>query len=725
MRIPFNRLSAIYCLLPLLFIAQLGFAQGKPSVKWGRLNLLAFDTTWKYHDGPAKQQFFESDYDDHDWQTVKNDFLQNLPGNITIRPILAVFRKKFNVPDSLKNRRFELFVDQFGASEIYLDGKLVYRFGSLTEQSRDEIILQKAVQLVLDSQSSHLLAIYYSSHIRESVISRFDLINYDIALSPLVPQFDNTMEPSPHALVSLSIILVFCLFFCFVYGFYPYRLASLMSALMLANFSLIFLAGVVDIFTSVNSFIITNDLWQIGFTLNPGWNLLFLYSLYYRKLPKRSWIPAGLMIVSVPFVLYYSPFPFHIIVPLLALYQIESWRILILGIRNKRTGFWILFIGEAISIFGSLISIFDLFNFFPWYLTTTQTVLAIVTDLSFPLTLALQLAWEFGSANRDLRRQLAQVSDLSNKNLEQEKEKQQILASQNEMLEKQVAERTFQVVSQKEEIEKQRDQVTTTLGELRATQNQLIQSEKMASLGELTAGIAHEIQNPLNFVNNFSEVNTELIDEMKKEIDAGNMNQIKSITADLQLNTEKITHHGKRADAIVKGMLQHSRKSTGLKEPTDINALAAEYLRLSYQGLRARDKTFNAGMETRFDESIGKINIVPQDLGRVLLNLYNNAFYAISERAKQESGRYEPTVTVSTKKLADYVVISVMDNGTGIPQKVLDKIFQPFFTTKPTGQGTGLGLSLSYDIVKAHGGELNVNTKEGLGTEFVIRIPVT
>jgi two-component system, NtrC family, sensor kinase len=724
MRYPFYRLLAICCVLFMSLTAELGFAQGKPSAKWGRLNLLAVDSTWKYYNGPAKQQFLERDFDDHEWQTVKNDFLLNIPGNISTRPILAVFRKKFDVPDSLKNRRFELFVDQFGASEIYLDGKLVYRFGTLTGQPKDEIILQKAIQLFLDSQSYHLLAIYYSNHIRESVISRFELINYDIALSPLNPPFDNTKEPDHHALISFSIILVFCLFFLVVYGFYPYRLASLMSALMLANFSLIFLAGVVNISTNINSFILTNDLWQIAFTLNPGWNLLFVYSLYYGKLPGRSWIPAGLMIISVPFVLLHSPFPFQVIVPLLALYLIESWRILILGLRKKRTGFWILVIGESISIFGSLVSIFDLFNFFPWYLTNTQTILAIITDLSFPLTLALQFAWEFGSANRDLQKQLVQVKDLSDKNLEQEKEKQQILANQNEMLEKQVTERTLQVVLQKEEIEKQRDQVTVTLGELRATQNQLIQSEKMASLGELTAGIAHEIQNPLNFVNNFSEVNTELIEDMKKEIDAGNMEQIKNIATDLEQNTEKITHHGKRADAIVKGMLQHSRKSTGQKEPTDINALADEYLRLSYQGLRARDKTFNATLETNFTENLGKISVVPQDMGRVLLNLFNNAFYAVSERGKLGVIGYEPTISVSTKKLNGKMEISIKDNGTGIPEKNLDKIFQPFFTTKPTGQGTGLGLSLSYDIIKAHGGELNVDTKEGIGTEFVIQIPV-
>jgi signal transduction histidine kinase len=271
-----------------------------------------------------------------------------------------------------------------------------------------------------------------------------------------------------------------------------------------------------------------------------------------------------------------------------------------------------------------------------------------------------------------------------------------------------------------------------TLNELKLTQEQLVQSEKMASLGELTAGIAHEIQNPLNFVNNFSEVNKELLVEMKDEIAKGNLETVKEIATDVINNEEKINHHGKRADTIVKGMLQHSRSIKGTKEPTDINALADEYLRLAYHGLKAKDKSFNATLKTVFDKGIGNINIIPQDLGRVILNLINNAFYAVNEKKKAYQPHstgvavaYEPTVIVSTKKAGDKVEISVKDNGNGIPQKVLDKIFQPFFTTKPTGQGTGLGLSLSYDIIKAHGGELKVETKEGEGSVFSIVLPVT
>ncbi|HQZ75213.1 MAG TPA: ATP-binding protein [Chitinophagaceae bacterium] len=285
-------------------------------------------------------------------------------------------------------------------------------------------------------------------------------------------------------------------------------------------------------------------------------------------------------------------------------------------------------------------------------------------------------------------------------------------------------EETIEELEQKRKaIEETNSALQKSLEELKAAQAQLIQSEKMASLGELTAGIAHEIQNPLNFVNNFSDVSTELVDEMNEEINKGNLEDAKQIAQDLKQNLEKINHHGKRAGDIVKGMLQHSRSSSGQKELTDINALADEYLRLAYHGLRAKDKTFNAAMKTDFDETIGLIKIIPQDIGRVVLNLITNAFYAVTERKKLQPEGYEPVVAVGTKKEAGKVEICVSDNGTGIPQKVMDKIFQPFFTTKPTGQGTGLGLSLSYDIVKAHGGELKVETKEGEGSEFIIQLP--
>jgi two-component system, NtrC family, sensor kinase len=318
--------------------------------------------------------------------------------------------------------------------------------------------------------------------------------------------------------------------------------------------------------------------------------------------------------------------------------------------------------------------------------------------------LVLSYSWVLLQRFRNLQNRIAQQE------IERQKEKTVLIEQKKIELEKKVEERTAEL--------------KLSFENLQSTQHQLIQSEKMASLGELTAGIAHEIQNPLNFVNNFSEVNRELIDEASQAIVAGNIHEAIELLSSLKINEEKINIHGQRADSIVKGMLLHSRSSSGQKEPIDVNALADEYLRLSYHGLRAKDKSFNATIQTDFDSSIGKIGIVPQDMGRVLLNLYNNAFYAVWEKANLRLSGYIPTVSVTTKREGDYVRIVVSDNGTGVPQKVIDKIFQPFFTTKPTGQGTGLGLSMSYDIIKSHGGELTVESMEGEGAKFIIRVPV-
>ncbi|MGN6602941.1 MAG: sensor histidine kinase [Ginsengibacter sp.] len=335
--------------------------------------------------------------------------------------------------------------------------------------------------------------------------------------------------------------------------------------------------------------------------------------------------------------------------------------------------------------------------------------------LSFPISLLVYVSMRFREIIRDVRVNADRVVQLS-------EEKRLQAESQQQMLQ--------------EEVNRQTAEIRHTLDNLRSTQAQLVQSEKMASLGELTEGIAHEIQNPLNFVNNFSEVNNELIEEMNNEND---INEVKAIGNDIRQNNEKILFHGKRADAIVKGMLQHSGVSSGQKEPTDINALCDEYLRLSYHGLRAKDKDFNATIKTDFDGSIGKINIIPQDIGRVLLNLFNNAFYAVNQQKTKNLNLYEPTVTVSTSLNPPLegreasVIITVRDNGGGIPDSIKEKIFQPFFTTKPTGSGTGLGLSLSYDIIKAHGGEIKVESKEaspegpvgqGEGTTFIIQLPI-
>ena len=288
-------------------------------------------------------------------------------------------------------------------------------------------------------------------------------------------------------------------------------------------------------------------------------------------------------------------------------------------------------------------------------------------------------------------------------------ERKKILENQNQVLEQKVHERT--------------EELNASLDHLKSTQNQLVQAEKLASLGELTAGIAHEIQNPLNFVNNFSEVSSELVDEMKEELKNGDLEEVEAISEDLKQNLEKINHHGQRADAIVKNMLAHSRAGGGEKSLTDLNALAEEYLRLSFHGLRAKDKSFQADFEAQLEEGLPPVEVVSQEIGRVLLNLYNNAFYAVHQKAQKGLAGYKPKVSVQTRSKKNGIEIVIRDNGTGMPEEVKEKIFQPFFTTKPTGQGTGLGLSLAYDIIsKGHEGRLEVETEEGKGTCFIIQL---
>jgi signal transduction histidine kinase len=334
----------------------------------------------------------------------------------------------------------------------------------------------------------------------------------------------------------------------------------------------------------------------------------------------------------------------------------------------------------------------------------------LIALISIPIGMIIFMVGEYARASIALQNKVEEVSVLSQKAIAQEQEKQQILASQNLMLEEKVSQRT--------------SQLNESLNNLKAAQKQLIQSEKMASLGELTAGIAHEIQNPLNFVNNFSEVNGELIDEAKQAIEVGNSEDAKNALENLRANQEIINQHGKRADGIVKSMLAHSHSAVGTQEPTDINNLVNEYLRLSYHGFRTKDKSFSARLDTDLDADIGKVNVVPQEIGRVLLNIFNNGLYAVAEKTKHEGNGYQPAILVSSLRKNGEVKISIKDNGTGIPEKIADKIFQPFFTTKPTGQGTGLGLSLSYDIVKAHGGEIKVQSEIGKGSEFTICLPL-
>ncbi len=511
----------------------------------------------------------------------------------------------------------------------------------------------------------------------------------------------------------LFVYIVLGLLFLMIYIFYPRQRLNLFFSLFNISLALLIL-NMAYFKNGVSDFIVEDIISRfVGANI-----LLFLLYALDRMKPFFWWFIAFLLCIDLPLNIIF-PDQYSVTTEIVhSLFTLVCFLLAIAAFRNKKPADWLIGLIALAVVF---INLRFLLFFFAKIQIGSEAADGIVPFI-ITISAVLYLALRYGRVNTSLEQQLKQVRVLSELNLRAEKEKQDILADQNISLEHQVTQRTAEL--------------NTSLNELKSTQAQLIQSEKMASLGELTAGIAHEIQNPLNFVNNFSEVSSELVDELENErskVKSERNEEVESgLLIDLKNNLEKINHHGKRADNIVKGMLQHSRTSKGEKTATDINVLAEEYLRLSYQGLRSKDFNFNAIIKTDFDQSIGKINIVPQDIGRVLLNLYNNAFYACTERSRSaatERSRseanidFQPTVWVTTKKEVDKVFISVRDNGNGIPQKVIDKIFQPFFTTKPTGQGTGLGLSLSYDIIKAHGGELKVKTEEGEGAEFIILLP--
>ncbi len=726
-----KRINIVLLFLSFCFSSFLGMSQDLSDLGYRgelmRWNQFPLDSVWQFN--PTNDTDINKLISNNEgWQLVNTEFLQGVNGHPSNWKGIGWFKKKFDVPVEWRGKPVALRMGHFGASEIYLDGKLATRYGIVANTIEKEKIYvpRNAIIIQLDSQLSHTFLVHYSNQHANSAgyVTKF---GFRLLLASSDTTFRMGVTEVPSLPITISILFIFSLFFLFVYFFDTKRLASLLTALMLLCFCSMFIVNFL--------LIIWNEWDQLLWSANwvqilAGWTqclqIFVLYAFYYAgKMPRRNWLVAIIMLLYLS--VFLTPILFSKISGILYLLVFfEIFRILISGVLKKKTGFWILLIGAFIQQTGFFILVMDIFNLFPIMTRTQEILLVIFPQMGVPLTYALHLAWEFGNANQNLRLQLVQVNELSAKTLQQEQEKQEILTQQKDKLEEMVTDRTRELSQQKETLQ-------NTLTDLKLTQGQLIQSEKMASLGELTAGIAHEIQNPLNFVNNFSEVNKDLLFELKDEMNKGNIDDANEIANDVIENSAKINHHGKRADAIVKGMLQHSRSSSGVKEPTDINALADEYLRLSYHGLRAKDKSFNATFITEFDESIGKINIIPQDIGRVILNLLTNAFYVVDEKKKAAtavtafeklSPLYEPTVSISTKKVGDKVEIRVTDNGNGIPQKILDKIFQPFFTTKPTGQGTGLGLSLSYDIVKAHGGELKVETREGEGTTFIISLSV-
>jgi signal transduction histidine kinase len=492
--------------------------------------------------------------------------------------------------------------------------------------------------------------------------------------------FDRSQKISLYYLIYC--LSVFYIYLTFVFIFYQGHSETL------STYMLIFYAGIIC-FCTAFLFLVLVVYVLFGYHERTVFKVLVILALS---------VALGIFLDDI-----ISTFIDGVVFPVLCMLEVA--RICFLALKQKRKDTAIIF--PVICLYIILLVWEGLLD----QTTILATLLIYFVFLSLPIALAIYLGLKTASINRALKTTLAEVQTLSAQNLLKEQEKQQILADQNILLEVQVDERTAEL--------------NQSLTHLKQTQTQLIQSEKMASLGELTAGIAHEIQNPLNFVNNFSEVSAELTQELKDELRNGHTEDAIEIADDLEQNLGKINHHGKRADAIVKGMLQHSQTGSGAKELININILADEYLRLSYHGLRAKDKSFNADLITHYDEHLPKVNVIPQDMGRVLLNLFNNAFYAVNQKQKTGVADYNPEVSVTTLEEHGQVFIKVKDNGTGIQDAIKEKIMQPFFTTKPTGEGTGLGLSLTYDmVVKGHGGKIEVNSKEGEGSEFIISIPV-
>ena len=621
------------------------------------------------------------------------------------------FRLKIKVDSSFNQTSLFIIQRSYLASDIFINGKPFYSFGNtgyngkpyseFTDFSKlpDEIKLEQGKELLL---AVHFVDYTdYKGRIKEFSFTKVRFLG--IANSAYVATFYTSSLGLRYLIVILAILCVLAVLFWFL--FFLNRSEEHLLFVALSTSSLLGLLFFHFLNALAFSTYKQGQLWEFLDTLCFAGVFTFMPLLVakvfknYIPRPLKIYAIATIIFVSICFFTEWDKDKIYLVNEftsfLLCTYYLVVSRKILKGAK------WAIVIGLILTILIGLTM--DAINTFKLGLSDSfRSLLMFGSYLSFPLSLLVYVAMQMKEVNRDVRNKAKKIVQVT-------EEKKELLASQNRILEEQVKERTTELMQ--------------SLDNLKTTQSQLIQSEKMASLGELTAGIAHEIQNPLNFVNNFSEVNTELIDELQQELKTGNTEEAIAISNDIKDNEQKINHHGKRADAIVKGMLQHSRSSSGVKEPTDINALADEYLRLAYHGLRAKEKSFNATMKTDFDTSIGNIDIIPQDIGRVIVNLITNAFYAVDEKKKQLGEGFEPIVTVSTKKHNDKVEIGVKDNGNGIPEKVLDKIFQPFFTTKPTGQGTGLGLSLSYDIVKAHGGELTVETKEGEGTTFIILLP--
>ncbi|MCA0230532.1 MAG: histidine kinase [Bacteroidetes bacterium] len=694
---------------------------------------LVLTNGWKWHEGD-NHEWADPEFDDSDWKIIDPTQDVNAIPQLS-RKGYGWFRTTIEFSPLVAQKLTTLQISQSVASEVYINGLLARTIG--------EIDLKRGKVQAANIFHNNSIGLPYSvsypfvqisvrvAYERNSFYNRVGF-NKNHCFRATLIETENAPKTYLHQRQQsyygwFQVGVFFILTFLHLSFFFLYRTqrANLYFSGTTSALGIAFLCIPLsfDFVETLSLYFIVEFIQTIAFPIAYLFLIRAIYEIFHQKTGILFWLIVvfGIIIVFSLFTPYSLGSTWAELGTEL-LMTAEVIRVTVVALRKHLPGARLIMIGMGVSLVMFMLFYFDIlleyYGFAPLFPQGFGGIITYqIAVLCVPLSISLYLAISFSQTNKVLIEKLQENNALTQKTLQQEQEKQQILEAQNETLERQVRERT--------------SQLEQSLEELKAAQNQLIQKEKMASLGELTAGIAHEIQNPLNFVNNFAELSVELIDELKEETHIEGVGA--EILADISQNLGKINHHGKRASSIVKGMLEHSRMGTGERQPTDINALCDEYLRLSFHGMRAKDKAFNADFQIHLDPTLSKINVVPQDLGRVLLNLFNNAFYAVNQRNTVETlhatslqpAGFKPTVSVQTKRLANAVEIQVSDNGGGIPNDILPKIFQPFFTTKPTGEGTGLGLSLSYDIItKGHDGTLAVESVEGQGTTFIVTIPI-
>ncbi|RFZ91309.1 hypothetical protein D0C36_20495 [Mucilaginibacter conchicola] len=624
-------------------------------------------------------------------------------------------RMHFKVGDQLSRRALLLSVFQNCASEIYLDGKLVKKYGVLSSRPASVVPVGANLppeEIRLDGEGEHVFAVRFAPW-QTAFYIKMDNSFFMLGLN----SFDNWQAASQAVnesngvyIVLLSVFSLLSLLHLSFYRYDPTQRANLyFSWYAVISTITFFMVAAQASFHDLRLHSLVRLPSFILSLMTGIWSARALSSLFgfrAKKLIAGMWVIYILSTVSI--LLYGSGF-LNFDGTLILFTSVHIF-LLVKALTARRPGAGIIAAGFGASVLAAIVSAVVQYRGLQVDIRWFQTFVGVIY-LAPALGISLYLAREFALKSNLLRDKLVQVENLSAQNLAYEQDKQQLLTHQNEKLEIQVKERT--------------SALTRSLDELRTAQDQLIQAAKMASLGELTAGIAHEIQNPLNFVNNFSEVSAELISELEEELDKGDLEEARHLSTDIRQNLEKINLHGKRADNIVKGMLEHSRVSNGSRETTDMVKLIEEYFRLSYHAVRAKDRSFNVQVLQRYEDNLPLVTLAPQDIGRVLLNIFNNAFYAMRQRLNLHEKDYQPTLELTLTPCNSMLEISIADNGTGIPEPALSKIMQPFFTTKPAGEGTGLGLSLSYDIiVKGHGGKMDIRNRPGGGAIAMILLSV-